>query len=76
MADSLASRKEEATINQVFKKRSIHRLSQLLDCGLTEEQLNSCVDLLEAKFVNPEALAHVVNQMKAECKAFAARRQG
>ena len=57
-----------------FQRRSLYRLSVLLDCGLTEEQLNACMDLLDAKLCNPEALAVVINRMKEECRSLQARR--
>ncbi|KAL4437408.1 hypothetical protein ABPG75_004547 [Micractinium tetrahymenae] len=43
-------------------------LSKLLDCGLDKEALSICVALIE-KGVNPEALAGVVKQLRAQAAA-------
>lgn len=40
-------------------------LSKMLNTGLTEEQLNICVQLCEAG-VNPQALAEIVKQIRTQ----------
>jgi len=53
---------------KAFHKSSLKRLGKLLDCGLTDAQLDICLALIERKLVNPEALAQVVDQLKTEAE--------
>ncbi|KAL4429859.1 hypothetical protein ABPG77_010976 [Micractinium sp. CCAP 211/92] len=50
-------------------------LSKLLDCGLDKEALSICVALIE-NGVNPEALAEVVQQLRAKAAGAAAEAAG
>jgi mitotic-spindle organizing protein 1 len=43
-------------------------MSQLLQTGLTRDQLSLCITLCESG-VNPEALAAVVKELKREAQA-------
>jgi len=49
---------------RAFHINSLKRLSKLLDCGLTDAQLDICFALLERKLANPEALAQVVTELQ------------
>lgn len=44
---------------------TLHQISSILDCGLDKETLRILVGLCEAG-VNPEALAHVVKELRRE----------
>ena len=46
----------------------LHSMSQLLQTGLTRDQLSLCITLCESG-VNPEALAAVVKELKREAQA-------
>ena len=56
----------EPAQKEALYRQSLHRLSELLDCGLTKEQLDCCISLLNSKLCNPEALAQVVKQFKQQ----------
>ena len=49
---------------RAFHINSLKRLSKLLDCGLSDAQLDICLALLERKLANPEALAQVVCELQ------------
>jgi mitotic-spindle organizing protein 1 len=44
---------------------TLHQIASILDCGLDKETLRILVGLCEAG-VNPEALAHVVKELRRE----------
>lgn len=44
---------------------TLHQISNILDCGLDKDTLRILVSLCEAG-VNPEALAHVVKELRRE----------
>lgn len=44
---------------------NLHQISNILDCGLDKDTLRILVGLCEAG-VNPEALAHVVKELRRE----------
>jgi len=46
----------------------LHSMSQLLQTGLTRDQLSLCITLCESG-VNPEALAAIVKELKREAQA-------
>jgi mitotic-spindle organizing protein 1 len=46
----------------------LFEISNILNCGLDKETLAICVSLVESG-VNPEALAHVVKELKREAAA-------
>jgi hypothetical protein len=50
----------EKAHKRAFYLNSLKRLSVLLDTGLSEEQLEVCVELLEKEHVAPDVLARIL----------------
>lgn len=44
-------------------------MSQILNCGVDRQQLAILVNMIE-NGVNPDALAHVMNEMRTEAMAY------
>lgn len=68
-----ATENTETKIYQSQELRTlISNLSKMLNTGLTEEQLEICIQLCEAG-VNPTALAEIVKQIRSQVSELKAK---
>jgi Mitotic-spindle organizing gamma-tubulin ring associated len=58
------SREQDGASIQPSLESTVYRLSQLLDTGLTEKQVNVCLEILKKRSVNPELLASIVSELR------------